>query len=525
MQIFKSLSKTWESFSKFAIGSMNALFFLLFSGLSFSALFRNNSTFSYRTLPSLAALLFIAAILFFAAWLIHRLQKQKSLYLDWYFRHEKAGLFFLFFLIFIIQLSIVSFTHTSIGWDVGMVMNVALSGSPNEHAAYFSRYPNNFFLFLFFRFLGKTLGRIINIWLAAGLVNILFVDIALFLSCFCAKKCFGRKTFYCVFALSALLFAFFPWLIVPYSDTLSMPFPIGIFACFLCFREAEKRPKKIMFAVLAGLLTWIGYLIKPTVIIAWIAVAIVGCFLPFSAKKSFRQHAGFLLLTGILFFLGSIIWQSFLYHQQWMEIDPQKAAPAEHFFMMGLNQGKGTYGAYKEDDVAFTFSFATLEERKEADLQVAFQRLQEYGPGGYLRFLWNKARWVTSEGIFFWGKEGHFADFSKSPFNDFQNLFYPTGSFFPLFLYLAQGVWLLTLFLLIIPFWPGCRFRKNKSFEALPLTALLRCALLGILLFILLFEGRSRYLILYLPCFSLLSGWALSVCFQRLFAQTSEEPL
>ncbi|MGN0625611.1 MAG: hypothetical protein ACI4I8_05025, partial [Oscillospiraceae bacterium] len=108
---------------------MNALFFLLFSGLSFSALFWNNSTFSYRTLPSLAALLFIAAILFFAAWLIHRLQKQKSLYLDWYLRHEKAGLFFLFFLIFIIQLSIVSFTHTSIGWDVGMVMNVALSGS------------------------------------------------------------------------------------------------------------------------------------------------------------------------------------------------------------------------------------------------------------------------------------------------------------------------------------------------------------------------------------------------------------
>ncbi len=39
---------------------------------------------------------------------------------------------------------------------------------------------------------------------------------------------------------------------------------------------------------------------------------------------------------------------------------------------------------------------------------------------------------------------------------------------------------------------------------------LLRCSILGILFFILLFEGRSRYLILYLPCFSLLSGWALS---------------
>lgn len=505
----------WARISRVLLLCMNILFFLLFLSLSLSAVFHNKSVWPCIFFVQLAAGC-AAALLAFCAFILFFLFKNRWPHV-WQriLQHEKLFVAILFLCIAAVQVVIVCSTYTSVGWDVVLVMDAATADVTYDHWDYFSVYPNNFLLFMLYRLVHNTLGKFLDIWLAMDLVNILFVDAALLLGFFCAKKCFGRRPAYIVLALSVLLFGFSPWLIIPYSDTLAMPFPIGVIACWLCFLSTPGRVKKVLFALLAGVLALLGYLIKPSVVVVLVAVAIIGLVCSPQWRKALLRFL-FSLLAIAVFLLGSAGWNVFLQEQPWMPLNLEWSAPPEHFFMMGLyhrfvNYDSSyrfeDYGVYNLEDIDFTFSFASLDERKAADLDRGFERIRTFGPAGYVRFLFGKAQYVTADGTFYWGREGHFADFSQEKKNGLQQFFYTNGGAFQVYRYAAQGLWLFVLCLTAAPFfWTWRKPAKSDPFFLVPL---LRCAILGILFFILLFEGRSRYLILYLPCFSLLSGWAL----------------
>lgn len=137
--------------------------------------------------------------------------------------------------------------------------------------------------------------------------------------------------------------------------------------------------------------------------------------------------------------------------------------PMSHFFMLGLSYKDGRYGAWNANDLNFSLSFNTKEEKIEANKKVIKQRFENFGPLGYANFILNKARWITlmflisiSTLNFILNKKNNFYDFSFS----------------------------------IIIF--------------------------GIILFILLFEGRSRYLILYLPFFTMYASNGLNTIIKKL---------
>ena len=65
--------------------------------------------------------------------------------------------------------------------------------------------------------------------------------------------------------------------------------------------------------------------------------------------------------------------------------------------------GRYTYGAYNADDFFFTASLFNTEAMRAADREVILERLSNFGLIGYAHFLINKARWVTSDGTFYWG--------------------------------------------------------------------------------------------------------------------------
>ena len=506
----------WTRISHALLFCMNVLFFFLFFSLSFSAVFRNKSVYPCIFFIQLAAACAVTLLVFSAFVLFFLFKSRLPFAWERILQHETIFVAALFLLILTVQVVIVCSTYTSVGWDVAIVMEAATADVTYNHWDYFSVYPNNFLLFMLYRLVYSTLGKFLDIWLAMDLINILFVDAALLLGFFCAKKCFGRRTAYIVLGLSVLLFGFSPWLIIPYSDTLAMPFPIGVIACWLCFLSASGRVKKVLFALLAGILAFVGYLIKPSVVVVLVAAAIIGLVCSSQWRKALLRLSFSLLATAV-FLLGSAGWNVFLQEQPWMPLNLEWVAPPEHFFMMGLfhrfvNYDSSyqfeTYGDYNPEDIDFTFSFSSLEERKAADLDRAFERIRAFGPAGYVRFLFGKAQYVTADGVFYWGREGYFADFSCEKKNGLQQLFYTNGSAFPVYRYAAQGLWLFVLCLTVVPFlWTWHRPERSDPFSLVPF---LRCSILGILFFILLFEGRSRYLILYLPCFSLLAGWALS---------------
>lgn len=201
----------WTRISHALLFCMNVLFFFLFFSLSFSAVFRNKSVYPCIFFIQLAAACAVTLLVFSAFVLFFLFKSRLPFAWERILQHETIFVAALFFLILTVQVVIVCSTYTSVGWDVAIVMEAATADVTYNHWDYFSVYPNNFLLFMLYRLVYSTLGKFLDIWLAMDLINILFVDAALLLGFFCAKKCFGRRTAYIVLGLSVLLFGFSPW--------------------------------------------------------------------------------------------------------------------------------------------------------------------------------------------------------------------------------------------------------------------------------------------------------------------------
>lgn len=424
--------------------------------------------------------------------------------------------------LFALQTALLACVSVPIGWDCGKIVEAAFGQDLSSHSTYFQTYPNNLFLLFVFRVFSKILSvfHIGDPWFALELINALAVDAAILFSVLSMKKIFGNKGAAITFYFSILLLGFSPWLIVPYSDTFSMPFVVVSFFLYLQLNGRSSVVKKIIFGACIGLSACIGYLIKPSALIPLIAIILLHILCTNFSKKGFLKNSSFIPAALAAFFLLNSSFGLFVSHQTSIPINPDKATPMSHFFMMGLKEVESPphilYGAWNAEDITLTHSISTKAGRIAANKQVIQERLREFGPVGYLKFLNNKARWITSEGNFFWGGEGGFAEYDKIKSQTIREVVDPDGKYFYVYDYVAQGIWIFVMLLIVAP----VVLRKKNVFHRE--TAIMRCAIFGILCFILLFEGRSRYMINHLPFFIMLASYGfLSITdqIQRHFAK------
>jgi len=163
-----------------------------------------------------------------------------------------------------------------------------------------------------------------------------------------------------------------------------------------------------------------------------------------------------------------------------------------------------SFGAWNHE--AAGLNHGTTEEKHENFVSFIRERLKEYGALHYGSFLFSKARWITSEGNFFWMSEaGGPAEFPNPEGNILREFMYPNGKWFSYYLLSANGLWIVIFFGLcmgmLMPCFTG--FGKNRlrrNFD------LFLCLAVFFSIFVILFtEGRSRYLISFLPIFCIVS--------------------
>lgn len=115
-----------------------------------------------------------------------------------------------------------------------------------------------------------------------------------------------------------------------------------------------------------------------------------------------------------------------------------------------------------------------------------------------------------SDGTFFAYGEGDINQVTfinnDSTSEDIRSLATPTGSHYHVLGNVMQVVWitillLIAMQLIIALLWQSARIN--------PLLTSLRMMIVGILLFLLIFEGRSRYLFLYIPVFIVAAMYTL----------------
>nr|WP_302598881.1 hypothetical protein [uncultured Cellulosilyticum sp.] len=495
-----------KDITKYLVICFNIIFTFFLSILTYSAIFTNNATcYSFSMSRQIFYVIVGVVVLLLFYLILHKKIEELS---------NKAIYIIIattMFILVIFQIRIILQTYTPIGWDVGYIIGGAsttINVDNTEYSGYFTLYPNNLFLTFVFKAIYLCInlfGTFSNIWLMASLVNTVAIDISLLLVFYIVKKMIHNKYALYAYLLCIVTYGTFAWMIVPYSDTMALPLTTGVFALYLFKRSNNKKVINWICNIGMGILLWINYMIKPTAIIIFIAIYLVElAFGVINSKlKNTLKSVGMSLIIMIVIYSGmTIAWNRFIEIQPYFKIEQEKSVPMQHFMMMGLTQSGEFYGMWNEEDINCTLSYATTEERKVANVIKIKEKLKDYGAFGYLDYVMKKARWITSEGTFFWFGEGNFANSREIDNSLFKNLWYPEGKYYDMYQYISQTVWIWILIMCSIPLY---FMFKKKSNQYDYWHSIIRCTLMGIILFILLFEGRSRYLILYLPFFCILA--------------------
>ena len=423
----------------------------------------------------------------------------------------------LFILLIAFQVLMVKDLYFETGWDVEhitkAIKNFLKTGILDDRSIfdghkYFSIYPNNLFLTNIFVIISKIVTSIFGeqyFYRALVIIGVILVDLAGILTVKTIGNFTDKKIFKIIGALVFILFiGTSPWILVPYSDTYSILFPIAILYNY------TKKDKKLYNYLLIGLCSYMGYLIKPTVLIVLIAIVIIEGYmllLNIKIKENRKTRARkviknviFVLIGVMLVFLLKFALSKVTNYQ----LDKKYELSFYHYLMMGINER--TVGAYNGEDVKNSITKSSYEERIQYNKQVFLERLKSMSVSDIINFYTTKMLVNYNDGTFAWGKEGGF--YKEINYNNdwlakiLKSYYYNYGKRSTIFTNIMQFIWIFILVFDLI-----CAILKK--FDRNLAVAFL--SLIGLTLFLLLFEARARYLYLYSSFYILIAVLGIEV--------------
>ncbi|MDE7045743.1 MAG: hypothetical protein K2O97_12160, partial [Acetatifactor sp.] len=283
-----------------------------------------------------------------------------------------------------------------------------------------------------------------------------------------------------------------PWLLIPYSDSVILFFPVAIVYLYLC---GNKNVVLKWFAI--GFLTYTAFRIKPQGLIPFIAIFIVE-FLEACHSKHIRQFIRPAAGLAVSLLAGTLAYRLIL-ADTGLVLEKGRSYGLAHYVMMGLNEEVD--GTWSIDDTSFSYEIDDPEERNAAAWKVAGERLKNYGFAGLMGHLARKQLVNFNDGMFSWTYEG--SDFWTEIYerkNDYisgilRSMYYDEKNRHVLATYL-QAIWIAILFLMGVSI---LRKEKSRAVNVCMLTVV------GICLAQLLLEARARYIYGFAPIMLILA--------------------
>ncbi|MDE7423518.1 MAG: hypothetical protein K2N51_07465 [Lachnospiraceae bacterium] len=392
------------------------------------------------------------------------------------------------------------------GWDAGEVCwqaGLVAAGESKLDNSYFSNYPNN----LLITFLYSLAYRLMGVFGLQMYGAVIIVAVQCFLSALTgyllyqvSKKMFhNNKISFVVWTIYGLWIGLMPWYTVTYSEPLGIIFPVAI---LWLYQRMESNKAVWRKSILIGILSFLGYQIKPSVLIIYIAILIIAV-LRFIENKERNVRTKQICGLIVSFFVVFGIYQQIdIGKCMGFELNKEQELTITHFAMMGLSEKRN--GVFDMDEVDYSLSFPNKKRRQEENVKIIKQRLKDYGFWGIVNHLAKKTLTNYNDGTFSWGKEGEFfSEEIEKPeeilSETLKDLYYNDGkhriilnTYMQFFLIMI----LLGVFLNCIQI-----FNNKKIMDSYLITML---ALVGIFLFVSIFEARARYLYVYAPLYILM---------------------
>jgi hypothetical protein len=390
------------------------------------------------------------------------------------------------------------------GWDAGSYViptaKMIAFGLPLDDVnAYFSTYPNNITLVWIFSVILKINSKFGvfgtgNELMSIIVVNCFISSLSGILTYKCVERLINSKWAIFSWIVYFLLVGTSPWGVITYSDPFALFLPILIF--FLYTRDMTGKSIFLKW-FLIGIIAFLGYYIKPQVIIILIAIVIIEIWKFFFLTKIEKKKKIAILLTLIIAFFSSSVINKAIYKQTGLNINKQQTYGWTHFAMMGLNTS--VEGTYSHEDVLYSGSFATSSERKEANIKVIKDRLKSFSLSDLIKFISKKTLVNYGDGTFAWAEEGNFYMKTYEDKNSWispllKSFYYSNGDNYKKTSTFEQAVWIGIIVSMLGLILIDVHQMNNKI-------AVLLLSIIGLTAFELLFEARARYLYIYAPIY------------------------
>ncbi len=304
-----------------------------------------------------------------------------------------------------------------------------------------------------------------------------------------------------------------PWMAVPYTDILAMPLLTG--AVVLVLRAARRLDGLgLVQLVTSSALAAGAVTLKTTPAVLVVAVTVTGLLLVVDLRREWRPAvvalAGTALWVGLT--LGLVGALSASATTALGRTAPggliQDASPPTMWWVaigMTETQSPGNPPRYGGYNAAMVGAVADLD--REAATQWSREWIagqwNSHGFGELAAFYGNKAAWTWGDGMFWaWGEGQDAVNLTMPPVEGVAGFVVDVdgrfGRWYPLRCDLTQGLWLAVLLVTGL----GALRARAPSRDVL----LVGLGVLGIAVFSLVFQGRSRYLLTFVPLVAALAG-------------------
>lgn len=383
-------------------------------------------------------------------------------------------------------------TDTATLVEQALAMVKEQNGQLNTQLPYFQHYSNNycFILLLYYFYSFLSFLHITDVWLPTIVLNVAFIDLGIFLTYKIAKKISNTRKATIVLLLCLLCPTTYVWEGFTYTNTCSIPFIMGLLYLFLCLQNAILNWRTYIQLTLFGILLVFGVLIRSTTLLPIIAMFLTSCLkhLRNFNKLKALQYAKQVLLKAIILlvtiFVSFFLWTC-IKSAHIPPVDKDNTFPVTHWIMMGTKD----FGKYNREDLLYTSSLPTYEDKINGNLSVIKERLSSLTPHGYYNLCYKKLYSVWGDG----SDECIVKSKSAFYYPPLYNYVYGTKNLF--FAFYIQLFRCCTFFFLIFEI---IRHINKSIFHD---NYVLLLTMLGCILFFLLWEANSKYNI----CFNYIS--------------------
>lgn len=401
-----------------------------------------------------------------------------------------------FVLVFIIQTILGYYLQIdcNVGsWDFDQIYRNAISYAATgsiSNPIYFMRYPHNSFiaylLAIYYRMIYAIFGTYTE--MAGVILNIIFIDTTIIFVFLIAKRLWNYSLALYTALLCFLFSPFYLYVPIFYTDTLALPFTVIPIYLYLIFIQIKNKKWYHSFLpIVMGVILGIGMECKATIGIVTVAI-LIHAFLSYGAV--FTGKVITLCIVGLSVTITLISISFSLVHFVESKDKDYYEYPYTHWIMMGLAEDGDTPGGYSSTDDYLTRIQETKADKKAFNEKEIIRRLHEYGVSGLMIHLRTKA-------VDTWGDGTFYAPVKLKRTPKYQtklwSYVFPDGKNFSYVLYYSQAFWIVIYFFMLLSVHLGIRH------NSVDFILLLKLAIFGLFLFLLLWEARSRYLVHCLP--------------------------